>query len=145
MKVCICCSAGGHLTEAKQVLPILKNKAFFVTAKRKDTESVSGVRFISDPGRNPLRLLINIFQSLLVIIKENPDVIISTGAGIAVPLIIIGRIIGKKIIFIESFCRIEKPSLSGRISYYFSDLFLVQWPELLKMYGNRAKYWGQII
>lgn len=45
------------------------------------------------------------------------------------------------IVFIESFCRVQKLSLTGRLLYYISDKFIVQWPELLGQY-SRAEYLG---
>ena len=45
------------------------------------------------------------------------------------------------IVFIESFCRVQKLSLTGRLLYYISDKFIVQWPELLSQY-SRAEYLG---
>jgi beta-1,4-N-acetylglucosaminyltransferase len=148
MKICIACSAGGHLTEAKQLLPALeKNEIFFLTTKREDTLSLSKTHrtiFITDPGRNPIRLIKNIFESLAIMKKENPDIVLSTGAGIAIPSIIIGKLKKKKTIFVESICRITKPSLAGKLAYHFSDLFLVQWKNLLTNY-KKAKYWGAVV
>jgi beta-1,4-N-acetylglucosaminyltransferase len=148
-KICIACSAGGHLTEAKQLLPTFENnKFYFLTTKRMDTIELSKkykTIFITDPGRNPISLIKNIFETISVLKTENPDIIISTGAGIAIPTIIIGKLTGKKTIFIESICRITKPSLAGKIAYPFSDLFLVQWEKMLEKIGKKAKYWGAVI
>jgi beta-1,4-N-acetylglucosaminyltransferase len=149
MKICITCSAGGHLTEAKQLLPALKNHdIFFLTTKRNDTVNLSEkykTIFITDPGRNPICLIKNIFESFNILKKENPDMILSTGAGISIPSIILGKLSGKKTIFIESICRITHLSLTGKLAYPFSDIFLVQWKQLLKNCGKKAKYWGAVI
>ena len=66
--------------------------------------------------------------------RKNPDIFISTGAGIAVPFFYIGKLLGKRLIFIESFTRINMPSLTGRLVYPISDLFFIQWDELKKHY-----------
>lgn len=149
MKICIVCSAGGHLTEISQLREVFrKYDYFFLTAKRKDTKDLAKsekVIFITDPGRSPLRLLKNICQSILVIRKENPDVILSTGAGIAIPTCYIAKMLGKKVVFLESVCRINNPSLSGKLAYPIADLFLVPRKSLLSKYGKKSKYWGAVI
>lgn len=101
------------------------------------------VIFVEDPGKNPLKLLMNIFQSLLVFLKERPNVVISSGAGVAVPMCYFAKIFGKKLIFIESFSRVENPSLSGILIHPIADLFIVQWRPLLKHYKN-VVYGGSI-
>jgi hypothetical protein len=49
----------------------------------------------------------------------------------------------RKVIYIESFSRINRPSLAGRLGYLVADLFIVQWKPLLKFY-KKAKYGGTI-
>ena len=77
--------------------------------------------------------------------KEKPDLIVSTGSEIAIPPYILARFMRIKTIYIESWCRIKTKSGTGRILYYFSNVFLVQWPELVKLYGKKAKYRGAVI
>jgi UDP-N-acetylglucosamine:LPS N-acetylglucosamine transferase len=148
MKICITCSLGGHLTEALQLLPILKSYSlFFFTYKTKGLSRISkefNSYFTVNPGRNPLKYVKVILDSLRVLIKERPRVIISTGAGVSVPFCLLGKIFGSKIIFIETLTAIDKPSLSGRIIYLIADLFIVQWKTLLKFY-KEAVYGGQLI
>ena len=57
----------------------------------------------------------------------------------------IARIMGIKTIYIVSWCRVKTKSGTGKILYYYSDVFLVQWPELLKKFGKRAMYKGAVI
>ena len=148
MKVCLACSAGGHLTEMTQLKKVYgKHKHFFLTFKRKDSEYLATkecVYFVRDTGRNILNSLINFCQSLGIFLKERPDVIISTGAGVAVPTCFLAKLFGKKLIFIESFCKVEKPSATGKLLYPITDLFIVQWKALLRFYP-RAKHGGTIL
>jgi len=147
MKLCIACSAGGHLSEVQQIEEYYnKHKHFFITFKRLDSVELSKknkVYFVVDPKRNPLNLIHNFIQSFFILLKENPDAIISTGAGVALPSLLISKIMRKKTVFIESFCRIYSPSLSGRIAYKFADLFLVQWKENQKFFP-KAKFKGAV-
>lgn len=83
------------------------------------------------------------FISSKIYKKIKPDTIISTGALVTVPICIIGKLHHKKIIYIESFARINSPSLTGKIMYKFADEFIVQWEDMLK-YFPKAHYWGGI-
>ena len=76
--------------------------------------------------------------------KERPDLIITTGAGIAVPFIYRAKLAGIPSIFIESLTFSEALSLSGRLVYRVADDFLVQWPALSAKY-KRARYHGQVL
>lgn len=84
-----------------------------------------------------------IIFSSKIILCEKPDIIISTGALVTVPLCVLGKLFRKKLIFIESFARVNKPSLSGKLIYPFADLFMIQW-ETLKKYYPKAIYVGGI-
>lgn len=138
MKVCLACSAGGHLTELLQLSPAWNElNVFFVTdgrAKITGLHKKEKVFFVVVPRRNPLNFLKNFFESLKIFFREKPDVVISTGADVAIPICLIAKLFGKKVVFIESFCRTDKPSLSAKIMYPFADLFYVQWPELKRFF-----------
>lgn len=148
MKICVICSAGGHLTEVLQVREAFENYShFFVTFNRADVKHKlkrKKVYFICDPKRSPLKFLKNFIQSLKIFLREKPDVIISTGAGMALPMLFIAKIFGKKIIYIESMAAVYKPSFTGRVAYYLADLFIIQW-EHLKKYYPRAVCGGVLI
>lgn len=148
MKICIICSAGGHLTQVRKLEKFYQNyDYFFVTFFSKPIEELAKrgrFYFVKDPGRNLFRFLVNAFQSLKVFLNERPDVIISTGAGVAIAMCWWARLFGKKVIFIESWSRIERPSFTGRLVYPIANLFIVQWKSLLKYYP-KAKFRGSLI
>jgi len=149
MKICLAASAGGHLTELIELLSHLKKcDVFFFTFKTDYLKNkIIGKRtyYTADPHRNIIKLFLLILISIRIFFKEKPDVIITTGAQVAVPISIIGKIFGKKLIFIETSSRITEPSLTGKILYPFADLFIVQWKSLLKKYGKKAVYGGLLI
>jgi polysaccharide biosynthesis protein len=82
-------------------------------------------------------------KSGYILLKKKPDIIISTGALVTYPICLLGKILGKKIVYIESFARVDKASLTGKLMYKIADLFIVQWKELLNIYPN-AVYGGGI-
>jgi len=146
-KICLACSAGGHLTELIQLEKAWKGKKhFFVSDKRLnaiDLAKKEKVFFVACPRRNPLKLALNMLQSLSIFLREMPDIVVSTGADTAIPFCVIAKLFGKKVVFIESFCRIKEGSLSGKIMYRMADLFLVQWKQN-KEFFPKAIYAGSV-
>ena len=62
------------------------------------------------------------------------DLIISCGAAVAVPFFYIGKMMGAKLVYIEVFDRIDKPTMTGKMVYPIVDKFVVQWEEQKKVY-----------
>jgi UDP-N-acetylglucosamine:LPS N-acetylglucosamine transferase len=147
MKICLTSSAGGQLLQIFQLENVYKKyEHFFLTFKKTTTESLikkEKVHFVAMPERNLLKILLCMLQSLIIFLKESPDVVISTGSGVTFFICFYAKIFGKKIIYIESFSRVNSPSFTGRLLYRISDLFIVQWKPLLKYYNN-AIYGGSI-
>ncbi len=149
MKICLTASSGGHFNQLMKILPILKkHKLFFVTPASHMRNVLKNYKLylVDNPGRNPLKFVTHSIRTLFVLLKERPQVVITTGAGLVVPLCFMAKILFRsKIIFIETFSRIDKPSLTGRIVYHISDLFIIQWEKLEKFYGDKAIYGGQLL
>lgn len=139
MKVCLVGSSGGHLTHLYMIKPFWeKRERFWVTFDKEDARSVLSNEKMYPcyfpTNRNIINLVKNTFVAFKVLIKEKPDVIISTGAGVAVPFFYIGKLFGAKLVYIEVFDRIDKPTLTGRLVYPITDRFIVQWEEQKKVY-----------
>ena len=139
IKVCLVCSSGGHLDHLYMLKPYWENKnRFWATFDKKDAltmlegEKIYPVYYPSN--RSLKALIINTFRAVKILKAEKPDLIISSGAAPAVPFFYIGKMMGAKTIFIEAFDRINKGSLSGKLCYRASDVFIVQWEEMKKVY-----------
>jgi UDP-N-acetylglucosamine:LPS N-acetylglucosamine transferase len=91
-----------------------------------------------------IRTLLSAAQALVALVRARPRAIISTGPGPAVPASMLAKLLGIKVIFIETGSRVYALSSSGRILYRFADLFLVQWPELLPL-CPKAIYAGRLL
>jgi UDP-N-acetylglucosamine:LPS N-acetylglucosamine transferase len=135
MKICIVASAGGHLTELLSLEEVWEEKDhFLITTEHFITQSFEKnfkSYIVSWSNRNHLLLFFKMMiQCVKIIIKERPTIILSTGAAVGCVTCLIGKLLGTKIIWIDTLCYIEKVSLSGKIIRPFSDLFLVQWPDL---------------
>ncbi len=92
----------------------------------------------------PFRCLAILIRCFLIVFKQRPDVVISTGAAPGCMISLVGKLFGAKIIWIDSIANIERLSLSGRIVRPFASLFLTQWPELAECYKN-VEYVGALI
>ena len=147
MKIALVCSQGGHLTEMLLLLKAFeKQDIFFITYKNSLKNQTKYPTYQTENiGTNLNKMIKSFIQIFKILRKEKPDIIISTGAEIAIPSIILAKFMRIKTIYIESWCRIKTKSGAGRILYFFSDIFLVQWPELTKIYGKKAIYKGAVI
>ena len=150
MKICLVCSHGGHLVQMMRLRDAFKeHDNFLVTYNSEATKNLENAYLIKFEGwdlKGKILLIRSIIKTIKILVKEKPDVIISTGGGeIAVPFCYIGKVMGAKVIFIETLSRITTQSGGGRLVYPVADLFLVQWESLLKKYGPKAKYWGKVI
>lgn len=150
MKICLTFSPGGHFTEMRKIMDAFKGyDIIYATIKKKSTEKLPNAYYLKDTlGPTKISIIVNILiviiQSFKILYKEKPKVIISSGADVTIPLCYLGKLFGKKVIFIESLCRINNLSYSGKIIYPIANLFLVQWEKLTKKY-SKAKYWGSVI
>ena len=137
MKICIVSSCGGHLTEINQLEEIFEKHNYFYIINDKillDESDEKKTYFVAHSERD-WKFLINLWEALVIFIKEKPTIIISTGAGPAVPFSLIGKyLFNIKIIYIETITSIDRASLTGRIMYYISDAFFYQWSELKEIF-----------
>ncbi|KAJ1453419.1 oligosaccharide biosynthesis protein Alg14-like protein [Pelagophyceae sp. CCMP2097] len=78
-----------------------------------------------------------------LVVRVRPDLVIANGPGTCVPICVVAHLLGARIIFCESWCRVETLSLTGRILYPIADRFVVHWPKLRLKYP-RAEYIGRI-
>ncbi|EME7160026.1 PssD/Cps14F family polysaccharide biosynthesis glycosyltransferase [Enterococcus faecium] len=147
MKICLVGSSGGHLTH----LYLLKNlwekeERFWVTFDKEDSRSMlKDERFFPcyyPTNRNIINLIRNSFLAIRILLKEKPDLIISSGAAVAVPFFYLGKLIGAKTIYIEVFDRIDAPTLTGKLVYPVTDKFIVQWDEMKKVYPKAINLGG---
>lgn len=133
------CTSGGHFATMKGLRSFWsQHQRIWVSDKNKDTtilDEGEKVYWLPYQGaRDMIALLRNIPASWKVVNIERPDVIISTGASIAINFALVSKLLGVKFVFIESISRSKELSLSGKIVYFFADEFYVQWPELCKKY-----------
>lgn len=168
MKVGIISSTGGHLTQALSIMEAFENQECFLvihnfpTVKKFNSPQFKriyrlkilynyslGIKLTTSRSiwlGVYLTLFKDIFELIKIFLKEKPDILFSTGSEIAIPAFFVGKyFFGTKLIYLESFSRIKNLSLTGKVLYRISDLFLVQWPDLLKKTGPKAFYHGRLV
>jgi len=149
LKICLVCSSGGHFFEMQTLGPVWETRPhFWVTNRDEDTAFAlrdENVVWAYQPTIRSLDNLIRNFRlAWKTLRRERPGLIISTGAGVSVPFIYAGRILGIRSIFLESMTRVSDLSLSARLVYPVVDRLLVQWPEASDRY-RKAEYRGRIL
>ena len=115
-----------------------KHERFFVTFDKEDARSLLAeekmIPYSFPTNRNPVALIKNTILAAKVLRKEKPDLIISSGAAVAVPFFYIGRLLGMKTVYIEVFDRVDSPTLTGKLVYPVTDRFVVEWEEMKLVY-----------
>lgn len=115
-----------------------KYDRFWVTFKKEDAISLLNSEKIYwayyPTNRNVKNLIKNAFLAIKILIKERPDIVVSMGAGVAVPFFYIGKLLRAKLIYIEVYDRIDSPTLTGKVVYPIIDVFILQWKEQKKFY-----------
>ncbi|MBC7262856.1 MAG: hypothetical protein H5T64_00685 [Chloroflexi bacterium] len=157
MRVLVVLGSGGHTKEMIRLVDLLGpgyEYSYLVAAN--DELSPQKIRIpgpvykVTRPRWKTANLLVEVartllsaLQSLVVLLIVRPRAIISSGPGPAVPVSFWGKLLGAKVIFVETGSRVYELSTSGRILYRWADLFFVQWPELQAKYP-RAIYAGRL-
>lgn len=150
-KICLISSSGGHFEQLLMLRKLSeKNDIFIVTEKTKYNKNDKKINYyVSQVNRKEktfiFKMIAIFLKSLYVFIKEKPDIIISTGVLAAIPMLFLGHIFKKKVIYIESFAKINSPTMTGNLVYKkgWADQFYVQWETMLEFYPN-AIYKGGI-
>ena len=147
-------STGGHFNELLQLEKMFDNYDYSIV-----TEKTKSNLYLKDKYKDrvsylvygtkhhfliyPFKLFFNCWKSLFIYLKYRPDYIITTGVHTAGPMCCIGKILGSKIIYIETFANMVTKTATGKLLYPISDKFIVQWESMKKLYP-KADFGGWI-
>lgn len=139
MKLVLACTSGGHFSTMKGLKPFWSmHERVWVTDLNEDTKSLNDHEVMHwlpyQPPRDVIAFLRNIPAIFKILLQERPDVVISTGASIAVGFAIAAKVLGMRYVFVESISRSRELSLSGKLVYPLADEFYVQWSSLSLKY-----------
>lgn len=143
------CSSGGHLLQLLALREAWNGYTYaWVTQDRSDARSLLAgepvVHAYWPTNRNVKNLVRNTFLAWRVVRQMRPAVLVTTGAGTAVPFAWIARLHGARVVYVESLTRIHAPSLSCKLIAPVTDRLYVQWPEL-RAALPRARYVGSVL
>lgn len=139
MRVLLVSSSGGHLVQLHRLSGWWrKHERLWVTFDTADAVSMlegeDAVWAFRPTTRNLRNLIRNTVLAWRTLRTFRPDVVVSTGAGVAFPFFLLARLSRIKTVYVEVYDRIELPTLTGRLCYPLSDLFLLQWEEQHRFY-----------
>ena len=150
LNLCFAASSGGHYEQLMMLEPLMKKYDSFVLTEKtlyKTKKNDKKTYYVSQINRKEksflFRMIWNCIFSFYVFLKEKPDVIICTGVLATVPMSLIMKLFGKKLIYIESFAKISSPTETGKLLYKYADQFYVQWESMKEFYPD-AIYLGGI-
>lgn len=132
-------SGGGHWVQLLRLRPAWDGcDVAYVTVSKAYAPDVAPQRFhrIPDATRwNKLALLWLAVRILWLLLRERPEVVISTGAAPGYFALRFGRWLGARTIWVDSIANSEQLSMTGQIVGRFADLWLTQWPQLTRPEG----------
>ncbi len=150
IKICFAASSGGHYEQLLMLKPLMeKYDSFVITEKTNYNAETKGekIYYLNQVNRKEKNfiwtMVQNVWKSIGIYRKEKPDVIICTGVLAMIPICMISKMMGKELIYIESFAKVTSPTETGKLLYKFADRFYVQWESMLKFYP-KAVYLGGI-
>ncbi|NBX92694.1 MAG: hypothetical protein EB078_04390 [Proteobacteria bacterium] len=149
---------GGHLHNALKLMEQMESRpAAIVSTHGPDIESLKkefpkvvelptlfrwfGKKRVLDP----IRACWHVLRSFLSAVQLRPRVVISLGATNVVMFCYFARFFGAEIIHVECMNQVKSKSVTGKLLYPICKNLLVQWPELLPLYGSKARYEGWVL
>ena len=142
-KICLACSAGGHLRELQLAVGTIPENydCYWLTLKTKSSKAfMKDKEHVFLQNFQPARkwtLIENAIQALFWVFVKRPKVIITTGAGVTVPTIFFAKkLLGTKVVFINSAADVTHASKTPLWIHKYADLFLVQWKDMLKIFPD---------
>ena len=146
-KILAVASFGGHWVQLQRLRPAFEgHDVTFVTTEEGSGAVVDGcrVRVVTNATRrSPSKFPIMLWQWVEIIRSEDPDVIVTTGSAPGMVALAVGKLLGRRTVWIDSIANVERLSTSGRIAARVADLHLTQWQHLAKADGPR--YLGSVL
>ncbi|TKD02475.1 hypothetical protein [Polyangium fumosum] len=142
MKILVVSSVGGHLTEIMQLAPVLAGHEVVLVLN--DEAALPDFPFarvyrIAHAERDA-RVLFNLLEAARILRHEDPDIVLSAGAGPAVPVALVARLGTRaRIVFVETAAAIVRPTLTGRLMAPLAHHFFYQWDTLARFFPRAEK------
>ena len=132
-KICFAASSGGHFEQISMLRPLMnKYESFVVTEHTEYRATIKNEKmyYVHQVNRKevsfPFWMVVNAVKSIIIFLQEKPDIVITTGVLAMIPLCLIAKLFGKKLIYIESFAKVSSPTeqedfyINLRIDFMFN-------------------------
>jgi UDP-N-acetylglucosamine--N-acetylmuramyl-(pentapeptide) pyrophosphoryl-undecaprenol N-acetylglucosamine transferase len=131
-------SLGGHLELLHAAAPALARlQQTWITSEGARAASLRAegkrVRTLPRLDRGTLGVPA-VWAGIVLALRERPRLVVTSGAGLAVPFAVTARALGARLVFLETMARVRTGSLSGRLLARLGATVLVQWPGLRSAY-----------
>lgn len=144
--ILLVCSHGGHLSEMLELGEAFSgHDVSYFCYDADTTRRLPNAVLVPNRPHSPAAFIKNVLRARALFKQKLPTLVVSTGAEIALPVILVAKWRRAPVVYIECGAQFTTPSVTGRIAYRLADRFYVQWPELLAAYGPRARYRGSLI
>lgn len=143
VKICFAASSGGHYEQLLMLKPLMeKYDSFVITEQTLYKTAIKNQKmyYLCQVNRKEksflFRMIINLVRSIRIYMIEKPDVVVCTGVLATIPICLLAKLAGKKLIYIESFAKVTSATETGKLMYKFADQFYVQWEQMLDIYPD---------
>lgn len=148
LKIMAIASGGGHWVQMRRLIPVFEGaEVFFVSVDPSSASDVPQHRYYSIRDvsrRDRLGFVVLIWQLLRILLRERPDVVITTGSAPCLFALGLARyLLRARTIWIDSIANAERMSTSGLQARRVADLWLTQWQHLARPEG--PQYWGSVL
>lgn len=138
-------SVGGHLTELLALRTAFEGCEVVWVLNDRSPVLPPGERcHVITHAERDWRQLLNLAELARIVAQEQPDLVISMGASVAVPAGLVARALGIPVLFIEPSSAVNHLTLTGRLMRAIATRFYVQWPELARRTAG-ARYCGSVL
>ncbi|MGH9276174.1 MAG: PssD/Cps14F family polysaccharide biosynthesis glycosyltransferase [Acidimicrobiales bacterium] len=142
-------SSGGHLAQLLRLRPWWeRHERLWITFPTQDSKSLlvgEAVLWAHHPTtRNVPNAVRNLGLAWKTLRRYRPHIVVSSGAGVAFPFFLAARLLGARTVYIEVYDRIDLPTMTGKLCYPLSDVFMLQWPQQRRFY-RRGELVGPLL
>ena len=157
VRVLAVASGGGHWVQLMQLRPAWcgVDMAYVSTHSGYREECLGAQagpdRFYAVADANfstKIRLARQALQVALILLRERPSVVVTTGASVGYFALVFGKLMRARTVWVDSIANTEELSLSGQRAAKFADLWLTQWPEVadgVRVGARSPSYQGSIL
>jgi beta-1,4-N-acetylglucosaminyltransferase len=130
-KIALVATSGGHMAELRQLQEAYEGLPhFFVASKPHASDALAGQTYVFPSSDRDWRVLLNVPSIARMLLRERPGIVLSTGSGSTIPVIALARLLGARVIYVETVTRVLRPSFTARVVHAACDLCIVRWPAV---------------